>query len=67
MWSPFGKFDKYFKNNLMDAGMKQNNFFKRTGRLFVRAKEVSKEKGMYYVVRVGIFNRPMNLFSYWHH
>jgi len=50
--------------------MNQNNFLKRAGRLFVRAKEVSKEKGIYYVVRVGIrmiFNWPMNSFGYWYY
>ncbi len=36
----------------MGERMKQNNFFKRTGKLFVRAKEVSREKGVYYVVCV---------------
>ena len=50
--------------------MKQNNFSKRIERLFVRAKEVSKEKGIYYVVRVGlriIFNLLMNPLGYWHY
>jgi len=33
---------------------KQNNFFKRTERLFTQAREVSKEKGVYYVILMGI-------------
>jgi len=45
-------------------------FLKRTGKLFVRAKQVSKEKGIYYVVRVGIkiiFKWPKDLFGYWYY
>lgn len=34
--------------------MKQNNVIKKLGKLLSRAKEVSKEKGIYYVIRAGI-------------
>ncbi len=54
----------------MCVRMKQNNFFKRVKRLFVRTEEVSKEKGIYYVIRAGIriiFNLLMNPFGYLHY
>lgn len=34
--------------------MKQNNIFKKAGNILYRAKEISKNKGLYYVVNSGI-------------
>jgi hypothetical protein len=53
--SSLGKFNKYIRDaNLMGVRTKQINVTKRLRKLLLRAKEVSQEKGIYYVVRSGV-------------
>lgn len=47
--------------------MKRNNFFKKIRKLFARVKEISKEKGIYYVFHVGIRIIFNWLFGYWYY
>ncbi|MBT9148072.1 MAG: hypothetical protein DDT32_01842 [Syntrophomonadaceae bacterium] len=49
--------------------MKRDNIFKKAGKLLSRAKEVSKDKGVYYVIRSGIkitFTWPTNTLRYYY-
>ena len=48
---------------MKDKKMRQHNYSKKISSLFARAKKLSKEKGIYYVVRISfiklIFHWPI--------
>jgi SAM-dependent methyltransferase len=56
---------------MKDKKMRQHNYSKKISSLFARAKKLSKEKGIYYVVRISfiklIFHWPITFFGYWYY